>query len=359
MSRRRSPDDIENIIRENAKQGVEIFFITDDNFARNRDWEDILDRIIQLKRKEKLKIRFIFQVDALAHKIPNFVEKCRKAGAKRVFIGHENINPDNLREAKKRQNRITEYREMLLTWKKAGVTTYVGYILGFPHDTFDSIARDIDILKHELPVDILEFFYLTPLPGSEDHQKLVRAGGRTDPDLNKYDLNHICAGHPKMSADEWKCAYAMAWERYYTPDHIETMLKRTLACGGNAGTIAFFSFWFTSALAVEGLHPLEIGFLRRKYRRDRRPSLPRESALTFYPKYAAETVVKFARLAARYYAIHRKFWRLRRDPDVKSYVDAAIAPVAEGGALLESDAAKAYVAQQERLARLRQGDVAA
>ncbi|MBS0470739.1 MAG: radical SAM protein [Proteobacteria bacterium] len=355
VSRRRSPDDIEQIIRENAKQGVEIFFITDDNFARNRDWEDILDRIIRLKRQEKLKVRFIFQVDALAHKIPNFVEKCRKAGAKRVFIGLENINPDNLREAKKRQNRITEYREMLLAWKKAGITTYVGYILGFPHDTAESIARDIDILKRELPVDILEFFYLTPLPGSEDHQKLVRAGGRTDPDLNKYDLNHICSDHPKMSAGEWKRAYEMAWERYYTPDHIETMLKRTLACGGNAGTVAFFSFWFTSALAVEGLLPLEIGFFRRKYRRDRRPSLPRESALVFYPRFAFETVAKFGRLGSAYLAIHRKLWRLRRDPGIKDYVDSAIAPVAEDGELLGSDSAKAYVAQQERLAKLRQG----
>jgi hypothetical protein len=358
VSRRRSPDDIENIIRENASQGVEIFFITDDNFARNKDWEDILDRIIRLKRVEKLKIRFIFQVDALAHKIPNFVEKCRKAGAKRVFIGLETINPDNLREAKKRQNRITEYREMLLTWKRAGITTYVGYILGFPADTPESIAHDIDVIKRELPVDILEFFYLTPLPGSEDHQKLVRAGGWTDPDLNKYDLTHICAQHPKMSAAEWKQAYESAWERYYTPDHIETMLKRTLACGGNAGTIAFFSFWFTAAFQVEGLHPLEVGVFRRKYRADRRPGLPRENPLLFYPKFAAETVVKFARLASMYYAIHRKLWRLWRDPNVKAYVDAAIAPVAEAGDLFETDAAKAYIAQEARLAKLRQGEAA-
>ena len=38
-SRRRSPDDIEKIIRENVAQGLHSFFITDDNFARNKDWE--------------------------------------------------------------------------------------------------------------------------------------------------------------------------------------------------------------------------------------------------------------------------------------------------------------------------------
>ena len=36
--------------------------------------------------------------------------------------------------------------------------TYAGYILGFPTDTPESIARDIEIIKKELPIDILEFF---------------------------------------------------------------------------------------------------------------------------------------------------------------------------------------------------------
>jgi radical SAM superfamily enzyme YgiQ (UPF0313 family) len=125
-----------------------------------------------------------------------------RAGVKRVFIGLENINPDNLAGAKKKQNKITEYRDMLLGWKSAGVITYAGYILGFPNDTYESIMHDIDVIKRELPVDLLEFFYLTPLPGSEDHLKLHRAGAPLDPDLNKYDLNHICTTHPKMSREE-------------------------------------------------------------------------------------------------------------------------------------------------------------
>ena len=98
---------------------------------------------------------------------------------RRVFIGLENINPDNLIAAKKRQNKITEYREMLQKWRDHGAITYAGYILGFPADTKESILRDIEIIKRELPLDILEFFFLTPLPGSEDH-KVLSAKGRLD-----------------------------------------------------------------------------------------------------------------------------------------------------------------------------------
>ena len=61
------------------------------------------------------------------------------------------------------------------------VITYAGYILGFPNDTVESIMHDIDVIKRELPVDLLEFFYLTPLPGSEDHLKLYKPVRRSIP----------------------------------------------------------------------------------------------------------------------------------------------------------------------------------
>ena len=135
--------------------------------------------------------------------------------------------------AKKRQNKIWEYREMLLAWRAQKVMTYAGYILGFPTDTPETIARDIEIIKKELPVDILEFFYLTPLPGSEDHKNLFMRGVPMDPDMNKYDLEHACTAHPIMSKEAWTKVYADAWTRYYTDAHVETIMRRAVVSGIN------------------------------------------------------------------------------------------------------------------------------
>ena len=187
-SRWRDADDIERIVRTNAAQGISRFFITDDNFARNRNWEPIFDRMIELRERHGFKLHFLIQVDTLAHKIPHFIEKAARAGCKYAFIGLESINPDNLIHMKKNQNRITEYRRMFQAWKEAGVVTYAGFIMGLPGDTPQTIRRDIEIIQRELPVDVLEFTMLTPLPGSEDHQKLHQQGIWMDPDLNKYDL---------------------------------------------------------------------------------------------------------------------------------------------------------------------------
>ena len=328
-SRRRSPDDVEQIVRENVAQGLNSFFITDDNFARNQDWEPILDRLIQLREEEGIKIHFIIQVDTLCHKIPRFIEKCARAGVRRVFIGLENINPDSLVGAKKRQNKIAEYRKMLLAWKAARVITYAGYILGFPNDTPESIRHDIEIIKKELPVDLLEFFFLTPLPGSEDHQTLVRKGVELDPDLNKYDLNHVCTAHPRMSQSEWEAAYRMAWDTYYTKEHVETVIRRNVAMRCRATNAILLMTWFGGSIHIEGVHPLEAGLFRYKFRRDRRPGFPIEPVWKFYPSFAWEFVTKFGRWFATYAGLRWKYMRVRRDPHRYDYMDTALTPVTD------------------------------
>ena len=328
-SRRRSPDDIEQIVRENVAQGLHSFFITDDNFARNSEWEAILDRLIQLKEEEGIKIHFIIQVDTLCHKIPRFIEKCARAGVRRVFIGLENINPDSLVGAKKRQNKITEYRKMLLAWKEARVITYAGYILGFPNDTPESIRRDIEIIKRELPVDLLEFFFLTPLPGSEDHQTLVNKGVAVDPDLNKYDLNHVCTAHPRMSQAEWEGAYRMAWETYYTKDHVEAVLRRLIAKRASASNAILLMTWFGGSIHIEKVHPLEAGLFRYKFRRDRRAGFAIEPRWKFYPKYVFESIAKLGKWFGIYAGLRLIYMRAKRDPKKYEYMDTALTPVTE------------------------------
>jgi len=325
-SRFRSADDLEKIIRENHNQGIKRFFITDDNFARNRHWEELFDRMIELRVGEGLKIGFTIQVDTLCHKIPNFIEKATRAGVRRVFIGLENINPDNLIAAKKRQNKITEYREMLQKWRNHGAITYAGYILGFPGDTKQTILRDIEIIKRELPLDVLEFFFLTPLPGSEDHKTLLAQGVWMDPDLNKYDLNHRVSHHARMSDQEWEDVYRDAWAAFYTPEHIRTILRRAAQIpNGRPGTTLSTILWFTLMIAYEGVHPLEGGAFRLKFRRDRRRGRPIESPFIFYPRYLGDTAAK----AWRYWRHYRRnkaiLNEVLRAPDRRDYSDLAIA----------------------------------
>ena len=324
-SRARSADDIELLVRANVAQGVHKFFITDDNLARNQTWEAIFDRLIKMREEEGLEIHVIAQVDTMAHKIRGFIEKAARAGVDRVFIGLENINPDSLKDARKGQNRITEYRAMLQAWHRVGTLTYAGYILGFPGDTPETIERDIHIIQKELPVDLLEFFLLTPLPGSEDHKKLHLAGVSMEHDLNQYDLVHVTTRHATMTDDELRAIYYKAWDLYYSPEHVERVIRRTKHWNYDSYNMMAKLFSFYEAIKIENVHPLESGLYRRRYRLDRRPGMPVESRLSFYPRRVWEVLSKHARLAAMHWRFRRILKRVERD--TASYPDIAMMPV--------------------------------
>ncbi len=328
-SRRRSADDVERTIREHWLHGIRHFFITDDNFARNKDWEPIFDRIIELRERDRMDIRLIIQVDTLCHKIPKFIEKAARAGTNRVFIGLESINAANLIAAKKRQNKITEYRKMLLAWKSVGAITTGGYIIGFPFDTPESIREDIEIIKKELPLDILGFSFLTPLPGSEDHKVLWQKGEWMHPDMNLFDGEHVVAHHPRMSKEAWEELYRAAWDAYYTREHMETILRRAAAHHCSISRLVGFLYLFSSSVPLENIYPLNCGLLRRKYRRDRRPGLPIEPLWSFYPKYAWDFVTKYSRALRLVLWLAATSRRIRKDPNRYAYTDLALSPVSD------------------------------
>jgi hypothetical protein len=62
---------------------------------------------------------------------------------------------------------------------------------------------------------------------------------------------------------------------------------------------------FHAAATIEGIHPLDSGLFRRKYRRERRPGLPRENPLAFYGRYAAEIASKHWRILRMYLTYRR------------------------------------------------------
>jgi Radical SAM superfamily len=328
-SRFRTADDIEELVRFNWTQGIHKFFITDDNFARNKEWEAIFDRLIALRENVGIPLGLMIQVDTLCHRIENFVEKAKRAGVTRVFIGLENINPDNLTGAKKHQNKITEYRKMLLAWKAQGIITLAGYILGFPADTPETIRRDITIIQRELPLDIVEFFCLTPLPGSEDHQALWKQGVAMDSDLNTYDVEHVCTAHPKMSRVEWEGIYREAWELYYTTEHMRTLLRRAAATGVPMTSLVKVLATFATAVRLENVHPLQSGVLRAKRQSERRPGLPRENSFLFWSRYVGETIAKHAVFLATALRLTAMALLISRGNTARTYMDQALTPVGD------------------------------
>lgn len=283
--RHRDPAAIERAVRENWKRGIDYYFFTDDNFSRNPCWEAIFDGLIRLREEEGIAIDFMIQVDALAWKIPRFIDKAARAGSSQVFLGMESIRAANLKAAGKTQNKAAEYRDMIATWHRAGIACHVGYILGFPEDTPESIAQDVRDLVEILEVDQASFFMLTPIPGSHDHLEMVRRKAPLDADPGNYDSFHPVMRHPRMTGAEWLEAYRRAWRDFYSP----SAMRRALLRANHRTYWGLFKnfLWYRAAM-IEDAHPMITGFLRLKDRTQRRRGLGVEGRLVHLRRRAPE-----------------------------------------------------------------------
>jgi hypothetical protein len=121
------------------------------------------------------------------------------------------------------------------------------------------------------------------------------------------------------------------------------VLKRSVATGLKPLRTAGVLTLFAGATRIEGVHPLQIGVLRRKVRTQRRPGLSTVNPLLFYPWRVFDftrVVWRWARLYFRHQAIAR---RVLADSATRSYTDAALQSGSEDGetsGLLETFADK-------------------
>jgi hypothetical protein len=81
--------------------------------------------------------------------------------------------------------------------------------------------------------------------------------------------------------------------------------------------------------AIEGVHPMQGGILRRKYRTDRRPGMRAEPIWAFYPRYFGESVWKLVAIARQAWTLRRMRRAIENDPAARSYTDRALAPVTD------------------------------
>lgn len=292
----RSADQIARAIRHNYRtHGITFYFFTDDNFARNRNWEAIFEALILLREQEQIPVEFMMQVDALSWKIQNFVSKARRAGCINVFIGMESVNAENLKAAGKKQNRVHEYAQLIEAFSRSEISTHVGYIIGFPHDTAESVRDDLACLIQQVKPDHASFFMLTPLPGSRDHLALALRGEWMHPDFNRYDSHHPVTAHPKLTDGAWEDLYFEAWRAFYSFDNMKAILQRTPRCNYWNNLIRFM--WSKNSISTEGRHPMMCGFFRLKGRKNRRPGYPILSRWAYYSARAREICAHLAGMA--------------------------------------------------------------
>ncbi len=182
-------------MRANAAQGITRFFVTDDNFARNSNWELILDRLIDLPREGRVSHP---AVPAGRYAVPSHSGLHRKIGARRLHrrlhrLGeHQSRISDGHQEAPEQDLGISRDAAGLEAGQGADLC---GLYPGLPdrHPGIRSRATSRSS-STSCRSTCSSSFASRRCRAPRTTRSCICAGCRWTPIWNNYDLEHACTG---------------------------------------------------------------------------------------------------------------------------------------------------------------------
>jgi radical SAM superfamily enzyme YgiQ (UPF0313 family) len=207
----------QNIIEElrlyNDKKNIIFFY--DDNFAANpKRTKELLHAMI----KENFKFKWTTQVRADVAKDIELVRLMQRAGCHTLYIGFESVNPESLKEMKKKQT-VEEISHAVKVLRRHKIHIHGMFVFGFDEDDWKTVKKTVKFAK-KTKLTSSQFLILTPLPGSEFFNKVVAQGRILLTDWALYDAHHAVYKPARLSLARLQKAQIFSHKRFYSLSEI-------------------------------------------------------------------------------------------------------------------------------------------
>jgi len=161
MSRGRQPKAVvDEIAMLHRSHGVNVILISDEYPTYDPDrWEEILDRLISLD----LPLYLLMETRAAdIVRDERILPKYRKAGIVHVYVGLEATDQQTLDMINKELS-VDESKASLDLIREHGMLSETSFVLGFLHETEETIRATLALSKHYNP-DMAHYLCITPWP---------------------------------------------------------------------------------------------------------------------------------------------------------------------------------------------------
>ncbi len=203
----RDPAQIADEIRADAQPYV---VFTDNNLGSSKRYLHALCRAL-----EPLGIIWSAAVTIDVTDDPALVRAMARSGCTGVFIGFESLTDDNLRHARKRTPRASDYARRVRLLHDVGIQVNGSFVLGFDHDRRDVFATLADWIE-AVRLECATFHVLTPYPGTPLFRELDSAGRLLHRNWDLYDTAHVVFRPKHMSVDELQHGYRWLYHRLFS-----------------------------------------------------------------------------------------------------------------------------------------------
>jgi len=204
---------IPEVVEEMKTLRHRLIMFNDDNIIGNPFYsKELLKALIPLKKK------WIGQASLSGLRDAENVALLAKSGCIGLLIGFESLSKSNLIQSQKYQNDPTEYREVIHTLHRFGITIWGSFIFGFDEDD-PSIFEETVAFAIQTKLFSVVFALLTPYPETAFYQR-VKEEGRLVQDqwwlLERQEESAPFFIPKKMSSEVLREGWKRAWKEFYS-----------------------------------------------------------------------------------------------------------------------------------------------
>lgn len=210
---------VDEVIKEIRAFDTKDFFFVDDNITGKPKYaKELFRELLPLKRT------WGGQTTINLGKDEELLSLYARSGGKYAFIGFETLSERNLKKMNKSWNTPDGYREAIKRIHRAGINIVGSFIFGLDEDDPSVFEKTYRFIMDN-NIDAAQFHILTPFPGTELYNEMLRQGKITDTDWSKYHTGEVVFQPAGMTAEELQRGY---WWIYHKTYEIKNMLKRGL-----------------------------------------------------------------------------------------------------------------------------------
>ncbi len=241
---------IENVIKEIESLHTNHVMFIDDNFIGNVPYAKRL-----LNRFKTMGLTWHAAVSADIGRHDDILDMMAETGCKSLFIGFETLNPANIKQSMKMQNKTIEYDETIRKIHTRGMMVNASLVFGLDNDDTSVFPKTLDWLVRN-KVETMTAHILTPYPGTQLYNRLVKEGRIIDSDLTHYNTAHVVFKPKLMSPDMLAKGYFKMYEQFYS---FKNIFKRCPETKGQVIPYMQFNFLYRKYGKITSLLGLLFG----------------------------------------------------------------------------------------------------
>ncbi len=201
----------ESVIAEIETKRPERIFFADDNFAAD---VKRLKRLLEMMIERDLVIPWSAQVRTDVARDPELLDLMQRSGCHLVYLGLESVDQATLDGYDKAQT-VADIVRAVDTLHTYRIDSHGMFVLGADTDTVQTVRDTVTFcLDHH--IDTLMLNILTPLPGTQQFEKLEAEGRIFDHRWEHYDAHHVVFQPAGMTPFELQKAVLRGYARFYS-----------------------------------------------------------------------------------------------------------------------------------------------